>query len=60
MNGSRVKKIRKEISSQNKQYASDIYKSVSDASISALFLMPFKKRVSFAMGLVFYPILKGK
>jgi hypothetical protein len=56
MNGSRVKKIRKEINGQAKGYAVSIQKIVSDNTLAALFLMPLLKRISFAVGLVFLPI----
>ena len=60
MNGSKVKKLRKEIVKHNKLYADDIYKLVSDAAISALFHLPLWKRFKFAVGLFFLPLLKGE
>lgn len=58
MNGSRVKKIRKEINGQAKGYAASIQNMVSQNTIAALFLMPLLKRINFAVGLVFLPIFR--
>lgn len=56
MNGSRIKRIRTEVKRQNMEYAEQIQSVVSEATISALFSLPFMRRVSFAFGLVFMPL----